>query len=97
LEPIVGGVVVAALIRIPTGMNTDGYDAVNREAAASLGAATGFRFHVAYPTDEGVVVLEVWDSPEQHMQWFDQYVRPHLPPGTELQHEVTPLHNVLQP
>jgi heme-degrading monooxygenase HmoA len=93
----VGGVVVAALIRIPTGMDTEGYDAVNREAAASLKAASGFRFHVAYPTEGEVVVLEVWDSLEQHMQWFDQYVKPHLPPGTELPHEVTPLHNVLQP
>jgi len=93
----VGGVGVAALIRIPTGMDTEGYDAVNREAAASLKAASGFRFHVAYPTDGEVVVLEVWDSLEQHMQWFDQNVKPHLPPGTELPHEVTPLHNVLQP
>ena len=88
---------MAVLIKVPTGMNTEGYDGVSQEAATGLQAASGFRFHLAYPTEEGVIVLEVWDSLEQHMDWFDQYVKPHLQPGTELPHDVTPLHNVIQP
>jgi len=88
---------MAVLIKVPTGMNTKGYDQVTREAATGLKAASGFRFHMAYPTEDTVIVLEVWDSLEQHMQWFDQYVKPHLQAGTELSHEVTPLHNVLEP
>lgn len=42
-----------------------------------------------------MVVLEVWDSAEQHKQWFTENVEPHLPPGTSV--EVIPLHNVISP
>ena len=89
---------MAVLIRILNpGMTPEVYDAIARGAAASLKAAAGFQFHVAFPSEEGVVVVEVWDDPDQHMQWFDDNVKPHLPPGTELSHEVTKLHNVLKP
>jgi heme-degrading monooxygenase HmoA len=89
---------MAALVTISTpGMTTEGYDHIASGASASLSAAAGFQFHLAYPSADGIVVMEVWDSADQHTQWFEEYVRQHLPPGTEPSHEVIELHNVLTP
>ena len=89
---------MAALVTILTpGMTTEGYDRIASGASASLSSAVGFQFHVAYPSADGIVVMEVWDSADQHMRWFEEYVRPHLPPGTEPSHEVIELHKVLTP
>ena len=89
---------MAVLVTIPNAdMTTEGYDRIAGEASPSLRAAAGFQFHVAYPSSDGVVVVEVWDSADQHMRWFDDNVRPHLPPGTDPPHEVIELHNVLTP
>ena len=89
---------MAALVTILTpGMTTEEYDRIASGASASLTASAGFQFHVAYPSADGIVVMEVWDSADQHMQWFEENVRPHLPPGTQPSHEVTELHNVLTP
>jgi heme-degrading monooxygenase HmoA len=89
---------MAALVTISTpGMSTEGYDRIAGEATPSLKEAVGFRFHVAYPSGDSMVVMEVWDSAEQHMQWFEKFVLPHFPPGVEASHEVIELHNVLTP
>jgi heme-degrading monooxygenase HmoA len=64
---------MAALVRISNpGMTTEVYDDIARGVSDSLKAAAGFQFHVSYPSPEGVVVMEVWDSADQHMQWFEE-------------------------
>ena len=89
---------MAALVIISTpGMSTEGYDRIAAEATPSLKEAVGFRFHVAYPSGDSMVVMEVWDSADQHMQWFEEAVRPHLPAGAQPSHDITILHNVLKP
>jgi len=89
---------MAALVRISNpGMTTGVYDDIARGVSASLKAAPGFQFLVSYPSPEGVVVMEVWDSADQHMQWLEETVRPHLPADAQPSHDITILHNVLKP
>ena len=89
---------MAALVRISNpGMTAEVYDDIARGVSASLEAAAGFQFHISYPSADGMVVMEVWDSADQHMQWFEETVRPHLPAGAQPSHDVTILHNVLKP
>jgi hypothetical protein len=32
--------------------------------------------------DGGITVIEIWDSIDQHDAWFNEVVKPHLPPDT---------------
>ena len=38
--------------------------------------------HYAIVEDGGITVIEIWDSIDQHDAWFNEVVKPHLPPDT---------------
>lgn len=77
------------------GVSTDVYDQISAAVEPGLKASVGLQTHVAYQEGDGMIVLEVWDSAQQHQEWFATNVEPHLPPGTSV--EKTELHNVINP
>lgn len=87
---------MAALVKITNpGVSTEVYDQISTAVEPGLKASAGLQTHVAYQEGDGMIVLEVWDSSEQHEEWFTANVKPHLPPGTAV--EVIALHNVIAP
>ena len=48
----------------------------------SQSKADGFVAHYAIVEDGGITVIEIWDSIDQHHAWFNEVVKPHLPPDT---------------
>ena len=88
---------MAVLIRhrVP-GMDAAQYDEISPPLVEKLKTQPGFVFHVSYEDDRGrFTVSEVWESQEQHDQWFDANVKPALPADAE--QEVIELHSVHQP
>lgn len=64
------------------GMPADAYSQLAAAVQASQSAADGFVAHYGFVEDGGISVVEVWDSVDQHDAWFNEVVRPQLPPGT---------------
>lgn len=62
------------------GMPAEVYDQVAASALPSQGTADGFIAHYAIVENGGITVIEIWDSVAQHDAWFNETVRPHLPP-----------------
>ncbi len=59
-----------------------------------LQAAKGFISHAGGPSPSGGWrVVEMWDSEEDGQNWFDQNVRPNLPPGIEPVRTYYPVHS----
>jgi len=65
-----------------SGMSAEMYDQVAAEAMPSQSKAGGFVAHYAIVEDGGITVIEIWDSIDQHDAWFNEVVKPHLPPDT---------------
>ncbi len=87
---------MASLVRITNpSISPEVYDQISTAVEPGLKVSDGLQTHVAYQDGDGMVVLEVWDSADQHQQWFSTNVEPHLPPGTSV--EVLALHNVITP
>lgn len=86
---------MAILVKILNrGMSLDTYDEIAPRLIPELKRQAGFHFHLCNPIDGGLVVTEVWDSAEQQQAWFEQYVRPNIPPEGRPEIEVVELHNV---
>ena len=64
------------------GMPVEVYDQVAAGAMPSQRKADGFVAHYAIVEDGGITVIEIWDSIDQHDAWFNEVVKPHLPPDT---------------
>lgn len=64
---------------IVTGMTREQYDEVAAALIDKLKATPGFIAHYASESEGGMTVVEIWDSAEQHDDWFDNNVRPNLP------------------
>ena len=63
-------------------MPAEVYDQVVGGVKASQSAADGFVAHYGVVEDGGITVVEIWDSIGQHDAWFNEAVKPLLPPGT---------------
>ena len=87
---------MAVLIRNRVaGMTSSLYDEIASHLIEKLKTQPGFVLHVSYEVaGSGFTVAEIWESREQHEQWFEQNVRPNLPGGVE--HEVIELHSLHQ-
>lgn len=58
-----------------------------------LGAAKGFVSHAGGPSPTGGWrVIEVWESEEDGNKWFDENVKPNLPPDVIANRAYHPLH-----
>ena len=63
-------------------MPAEVYDQVVGGVKASQSAADGFVAHYGVVEDGGITVVEIWDSIDQHDAWFNEVVKPHLPPDS---------------
>ena len=87
---------MAVLIRHRAeGMTPSQYDEISPPLVEKVKTQPGFVIHVSYQADSGeFVVSEVWESQEQHDQWFDQNVKPNVP---NVAQEIIQLHTVHRP
>ena len=88
---------MAVLIRNRVeGMTPALYDEIAPPLIEKLKTQPGFVLHVSYEAaGTGFTVAEIWESREQHAQWFDNNVKPNLPGNVT--HEVIELHSLQQP
>jgi hypothetical protein len=75
------------------GLPAEAYDSIASQQAEPLRAARGFVSHAATVSAEGVTVVETWSAREDWQQFFEERVKPHLPPGVS--QTVAELHNVI--
>jgi heme-degrading monooxygenase HmoA len=66
-----------------TGLTREQYEEIAAVLTDKLRAAPGFLAHYAWESENGMGVVEIWESTEQHDAWFDNNVRPHLPAGAD--------------
>jgi hypothetical protein len=64
------------------GISAEVYDQIAAEVLPSQSEADGFVAHYAIVEDGGITVIEIWDSIDQHDAWFNEVVKPHLPPDS---------------
>lgn len=84
---------VSVITHIPN-LPAEAYDAIAGEQAAPLREARGFISHAAAVSPDGVTVTEVWEQRDDWQRFFDERVKPHLPPGLPAP-TVAELHNVI--
>ena len=71
------------------------YDEIAPPLIEKLKTQPGFVLHVSYEAaGTGFTVAEIWESREQHAQWFENNVKPNLP--GDVTHEVIELHSLQQ-
>lgn len=71
---------MAALITTTVPLDISVYDQMSAELAPHLKAAPGFLSHVCHPGDGGFVVTEIWETAQDHTDFFEANVKPNLPP-----------------
>jgi heme-degrading monooxygenase HmoA len=62
-----------------SGLKREQYDQIAAALMDKLKATPGFIAHYAWEHEDGINVVEIWDTAEQHDGWFNTIVRPHLP------------------
>jgi hypothetical protein len=63
------------------GLTAEVYNGMLEGLKPTLQAAEGFIAHAGGPSPEGGWrVVEMWDTEENGQAWFDEFVRPNLPP-----------------
>jgi heme-degrading monooxygenase HmoA len=63
------------IVRVP-GVTREKYEAVNADALPEGETVEGLQAHVARPTEEGVQVIEVWDSRDDFMRFSEECFAP---------------------
>ncbi|MEV7649279.1 antibiotic biosynthesis monooxygenase [Arthrobacter sp. NPDC089319] len=62
-----------------TDLTREQYEGLAAVLTDKLKAAPGFIAHYAWEHEDGMSVVEIWDSDEQHDAWFENNVKPNLP------------------
>ena len=87
---------MAVLVRnTPVGLNTAIYDQIAPPLIDSIKKQPGFVMHCAFAIPGGIMVGEIWESADEERKWFEENVRPNLPPDAEVKREVIELHNLV--
>ena len=74
-------------------MTEDAYAGMVGQLKPVMLASKGFIAHTGGPgPDGGWRVVEIWESEEDGQRWFDENVKPNLPPGVEPTRTYSPLH-----
>lgn len=85
------------IVRVP-GVTQEHYERVNRDALGG-GPVEGLQLHAARPTEDGVQVIEVWDSREDFITFSEERFAPaaekHDLPDLETEY-LGPAWNVVQ-
>jgi heme-degrading monooxygenase HmoA len=77
------------------GMDASQYDQASQQLLPALKQQPGFQYHVAFASSDGFTVSEIWETREQHDEWFENNVKPNVPAQIEV--EVLDVHNVVTP
>jgi hypothetical protein len=74
-------------------LNEEIYGGMIGQMMPLMRASKGFISHAGGPhPDGGWRVIEVWESEEDGQVWFDENVKPNLPPGIVPDRRYFPLH-----
>jgi heme-degrading monooxygenase HmoA len=77
-------------------MTEEIYAGMIGQMAPLMRASRGFISHAAGPSPTGGWrVVEAWESEEDSEKWFDENVKPNLPPGIVPDRTFHPLHTAL--
>jgi len=77
-------------------MTEEIYAGMIGQMAPLMRASRGFISHAAGPSPTGGWrVVEAWESEEDSAKWFDENVKPNLPPGIVPDRTFHPLHTAL--
>jgi len=74
------------------GMSPDAYDQIASGVMDSQKKADGFIAHYAILENDGITVIEIWESVGHHDAWFNPTVKPLLPADTP-EPEFSEIHN----
>jgi hypothetical protein len=58
------------------GFKPENYDAVARQINWPQNWPEGLTFHVAGSSGDGMRIVEIWDSREQHDRWMQETIQP---------------------
>jgi hypothetical protein len=58
------------------GFAPENYDAVGNQIGWPENWPEGLTFHVAGPSDDGMRLVEIWDSREQRERWMEGTIQP---------------------
>ena len=87
---------MAILVRtIVTGLDTATYDQISSKLEPEVKKQPGFILHVAFPTDKGMAVSELWESRDQYDKWFNENVKPNV--QGEMSSEFIDVHHIVKP
>ena len=74
-------------------LTEDMYGGMVTQLMPAMRSAKGFISHAGGPSpSSGWRVVEVWESEEDARKWFEENVRPNLPPGVVPDRTYFPLH-----
>ncbi len=87
-----------AVIAISDGFNLpeEAYAGMVAQLSEEIRSAPGFILHAGGPGHGGWSVIEVWESQEDADRWFNDTVKPNLPPGVDPPREIRQLHTVVR-
>ena len=89
---------MAILLRtIVKGQTSEGYDQVSTFLHEAVRKSPGFILHCSYTSEEGWVVLEVWNSKAESDKFFSENVAPNLPRGIVPKRSYQELHSIVTP
>ena len=89
-------VAIAHIVQAP-GVTQEQYDQLTGELESrGYGAPDGRVYHVAFPSDEGWTVFNVWES-EEKLQSFAAVIMPiFADAGVKPQQKIYPIHNIVK-
>ena len=58
------------------GFKPENYDAVAQQINWPQNWPEGLTFHVAGSSEDGMRIVEIWDSREQHDRWMQETIQP---------------------
>lgn len=79
------------------GQTSEGYDKVSTFLHDLIRKSPGFILHCSYESDEGWVVVEVWNSKAESDRFFAQHVAPNLPRDIVPKRSYQELHSLVTP
>jgi hypothetical protein len=83
---------VLMIAEVPN-MTEEMYAGISAQLKPPMQAAKGFIAHTGGPSPSGGWrVVEIWESEADAQQWFDEGVKPNMPPGMEPHRSHHPLH-----
>jgi hypothetical protein len=88
-----GGLMPVLMIGEVANLTDENYAGMLEHLKPSMLAASGFIAHCGGPgPDGGWRVIEMWESEAEAQAWFDEYVKPILPPEIVPARSYSPLH-----